>query len=96
MTEENRIDIERLTTLARIELEGSERVKIIDSLDEILDYFKTLSGVDVGGVEESAHAFPLYNVLRDDKVGPVFSAEDALLNAPEQRDNQFVVPKIVE
>ncbi|MDR0680064.1 MAG: Asp-tRNA(Asn)/Glu-tRNA(Gln) amidotransferase subunit GatC [Puniceicoccales bacterium] len=100
MIDENRpdvdINIEDLMTLARIDLSEAEKVKIAHSLKEILDYFRELSEVNVGGVKESAHAFPLYNVLRNDKAGPRFSVESALLNAPEQRDNQFVVPKVVE
>jgi aspartyl-tRNA(Asn)/glutamyl-tRNA(Gln) amidotransferase subunit C len=100
MTDENRpdidINIEHLMTLARIDLNEAEKVKISDSLKEILDYFRELSEVSVDSVEESAHAFPLYNVLRNDKAGPAFSVESALLNAPEQRDDQFVVPKVVE
>lgn len=94
--DDHHIDIERLTTLARIALTEDEKQTITASLDSILGYFKELSNVDVGGVEESAHAHPLYNVLRADEPGPVFSPEEALMNAPKQRDNQIVVPKIVE
>ncbi|MDR1255828.1 MAG: Asp-tRNA(Asn)/Glu-tRNA(Gln) amidotransferase subunit GatC [Puniceicoccales bacterium] len=96
MMEEKHLNIEHLMTLARIELGGSERIKIADSLREILDYLEKLSEVDIEEVEESAHVFPLYNVLRDDLVGPMLSVEEALMNAPEQRDNQFIVPKVVE
>jgi aspartyl-tRNA(Asn)/glutamyl-tRNA(Gln) amidotransferase subunit C len=91
-----RVDIERLMVLSRIEFSEDEKKNIAESLAEILDYFRDLTEVDVDGVEESAHAYPIYNVLRDDVAGPVLSVTDALSNAPEERDDQFVVPKIIE
>lgn len=96
MKNENHIDIEHLMMLARIELTEQEKIRITDSLNSILEYFKELSDIDVTGIEESAHAFPVYNVLREDEADTMLSTEEALLNAPEKRDNQFVVPKIVE
>jgi aspartyl-tRNA(Asn)/glutamyl-tRNA(Gln) amidotransferase subunit C len=90
------VNIEHLVELARIELSTSEKEKLRDNLVTILDYFRELSKLDVDGVEESAHAFPIYNVLRDDEIGPMFSVENALLNAPERDGNQFAVPKVVE
>jgi aspartyl-tRNA(Asn)/glutamyl-tRNA(Gln) amidotransferase subunit C len=36
------------------------------------------------------------NVWAQDIAEPGLSVEDALRNAPEKRDNMFVVPKVVE
>ncbi|MDR2436320.1 MAG: Asp-tRNA(Asn)/Glu-tRNA(Gln) amidotransferase subunit GatC [Puniceicoccales bacterium] len=94
--DEHHVNIEHLMTLARIELNEGEKEKIADSLDEILEYFRTLSEVNVEEVEESAHAFPLGSVLRGDEAESALPVEEALLNAAEKRDNQFVVPKIIE
>ncbi|MDR2721051.1 MAG: Asp-tRNA(Asn)/Glu-tRNA(Gln) amidotransferase subunit GatC [Puniceicoccales bacterium] len=96
VTDEHHINIEHLMTLARIELSESEKAKIANSLDEILSYFRVLSEVNVNGVEESAHAFPLRITLREDSIGPSLSVEEALLNTTEKRDNHFVVPRVVE
>ena len=41
-----------------------------------------------------AHA--IYNVWREDIEGEPMSVEDALMNAPAKRDNQIVVPKVVD
>ena len=62
----------------------------------MLAYIAQLNEVDVAGVEPTAHAFPVVNVWADDVAEPGLSVEDALRNAPEQRDNMFVVPKVVE
>ncbi len=52
--------------------------------------------MDVSGVEPSAHACAVYNVWQEDVVRPGLSVDQALRNAPAQRDNMLVVPKVVE
>ena len=88
------IDIDYVAKLARIELTDEERVKYSAQLEQILDYFKKLSAVDVEGVEPSAHAHSIYNVWREDVPTVGMSIDDALLNAPAKRENQIVVPII--
>jgi len=39
---------------------------------------------------------PLENVLREDKVRPSLPHEDAMQNAPAQRDGYFEVPVVLE
>ncbi|MDR0742348.1 MAG: Asp-tRNA(Asn)/Glu-tRNA(Gln) amidotransferase subunit GatC [Puniceicoccales bacterium] len=90
------VHIENIATLARIHLTEQERQDIEKSLDEILEYFDKLRTVNVEGIEPSAHAFPLYDILRDDEVGTPFDTKTALQNAPRQRNNQVIVPKVVE
>ena len=90
------IDIDYVAKLARIELTDEERVKYSAQLEQILDYFKKLSAVDVEGVEPSAHAHSIYNVWREDVPTVGMSIDDALLNAPAKRENQIVVPKVVD
>lgn len=93
---DNGIDIDYVAALARIELSQEEKEKFSAQLGQVLDYFKKLSDVDVEGVEPSAHAHAMYNVWREDVEGDAMSIEDALMNAPKKRDNQIVVPKVVE
>ncbi|MDR2603055.1 MAG: Asp-tRNA(Asn)/Glu-tRNA(Gln) amidotransferase subunit GatC [Puniceicoccales bacterium] len=90
------VHIENIATLARIHLADQERQDLAKSLDEILEYFDKLRTVNVEGVEPSAHAFPLYDILRDDEVGTPFDVKTALQNVPKRRNNQVIVPKIVE
>ena len=96
MDKNSAIDISYVANLARIELSEEEKVKFSAQLGQILEYFKKLSAVNVDGVEPSAHAHAVYNVWRSDDEGPVLSVEQALLNAPEKRENQIVVPKVVD
>ncbi len=90
------IDIDYVARLARIELSDGERQTFSRQLGQILEHFKKLSEVDVSGVEPSAHAHAVYNVWREDSAAPAMSVEDALMNAPARRDNQIVVPKVVD
>lgn len=89
-------DVNYVAKLARLKLSPEEQQKIGAQLGDILGYIEKLKGVDVTGVEPTAHAFPLVNVVRPDEARPSMSHEDALRNAPQSSNGLFVVPKIVE
>ena len=90
------IDIKYVAHLARLALTPEEEKKIGEQLGSVLGYIEKLKEVDVTGVEPTAHAFPLVNVMRPDEVRPSMSTQDALKNAPAQANGLFIVPKIVE
>ena len=90
------IDVKYVAHLARLSLTPEEEHKIGAQLENVLQYIAKLKEVDVSGVEPTAHAFPLVNVTRSDKVRPSMSNEDALRNAPAHANGLFMVPKIVE
>lgn len=93
---ETQIDIDYVAKLARIELTDDEKTTYSRQLGQILEYFERLSKIDVSGVEPSAHAHAIYNVMRDDVETPAMSISDALMNAPASRENQVCVPKVVD
>ena len=90
------IDIDRVAQLARIALAPEEKEKFARQLSDVLHHIRQLEQVDVTGVEPTAHAFPLNNVWQEDAARPGLPVEEALRNAPAQRDNMIVVPKVVE
>lgn len=90
------LNIDRIANLARLALTPEEKEKFSAQLADVLTNIEKLKQVDVTGVEPTAHAFPIYNVWADDVAKPGLSVEDALRNAPAQRDNMIVVPKVVE
>jgi len=97
MSEKPHIDIDYVANLARIELTAEEKEKLGSQLDDILGYFEKLNAVDVDGVEPMAHAHAVCNVWREgDEPGPVYGPEVLKKMAPESRENQVVVPKVVE
>ena len=90
------IDVKYVANLARITLTPDEEIKLAAQLGGILGYIEKLKELDVTGVEPTAHAVPLVNITRADKVRPSLTHEDALRNAPKQAGGLFIVPKIVE
>ena len=90
------MDLSRAVKLARIELTPEEERRLAPQLSEVLKYIEKLNELDVSGVEPTAHATPLSNVMREDEPRDSLSQEDALRNAPKVANGLFVVPKIVE
>ncbi len=90
------IDIDHLATLSRLALTAEEKAKFSAQLGDVLGYIEQLKQVNVDGVEPTAHATPIFNVLQPDVARPGLPVEDALRNAPQQRDNMVVVPRVVE
>lgn len=90
------IDVKYVAHLARLSLTPEEEQQIGQQLGAVLGYIEKLKEVDVSGVEPTAHAFPLVNVVRRDETGASLSNEAALQNAPAKANGLFIVPKIVE
>ncbi len=89
-------NLDHVANLARINLTAEEKTRFSSQLGDVLTYIAQLNEVNVDGVEPTAHAFPVVNVWADDVAEAGLPVEDALRNAPEKRDNMFVVPKVVE
>ncbi|MDB6006347.1 MAG: gatC, partial [Prosthecobacter sp.] len=47
-------------------------------------------------VEPTAHAMPVYDVLRADESRPGFTQGEALSNAPKRHGDQIQIPKVIE
>jgi aspartyl-tRNA(Asn)/glutamyl-tRNA(Gln) amidotransferase subunit C len=89
-------DVKYVAHLARIALTPAEEDKFGAQLSHVLGYIEKLNQLDVSGIEPTAHAVPLTNVVRPDEVQPSLSNEEALRNAPAKANGLFLVPKIVE
>ena len=94
--ESSPMNIDYVSNLARIELSESEKKKFRSQLGDVLKYFEKLQEVNVEGVDPTAHAFPRFNVWDQDQVKEPFRVDQALQNAPQSRNDQIVVPKVVE
>jgi aspartyl-tRNA(Asn)/glutamyl-tRNA(Gln) amidotransferase subunit C len=90
------IAVKDVAHLARLALTPEEEGKLGGQLAEVLGYIEKLKELDVTGVEPTAHAFPLVNVVRPDEVRPSLAHDQVLANAPAQANGLFLVPKIVE
>jgi aspartyl-tRNA(Asn)/glutamyl-tRNA(Gln) amidotransferase subunit C len=88
------IDVAYVANLAHLGLSESETALFREQLGDVLQYMAKLSEVAIPDSEDVI-ARPA-NELRADEPRDWFTAEEALSNAPRQRDHLFIVPKVVE
>ena len=96
MSTDPNLNLDYVANLARLALTDAEKATFAAQLGDILHYVEKLKQVDVSGVEPMAHASPVFNVWDADEARPGLPVEAALRNAPAQRQNMVVVPKVVE
>jgi aspartyl-tRNA(Asn)/glutamyl-tRNA(Gln) amidotransferase subunit C len=89
-------DVEKVATLARLEVSSAEKEAFAKQLSQILTHMETLKQYDTTGVEPTATVLGQVNVFREDVVRPSLPIEKALANAPEREADGFSVPKIIE
>ena len=89
-------EVEEIAVLARLRLDDAEVERLRGELTAILGYAEKLHSLDTEGVEPMTHAVPLDCPLRPDEVGPSFSADEALADAPQRVEDFFGVPRIIE
>ena len=96
MAKTSDLDVAYVAKLARLNLTSEETKLFQKQLGDVLKYAEKLREVDVGNVEEAAHAQPIFNVFRKDEPHDWLTAQRALSNAPQQAKGLFIVPKVVE
>lgn len=90
------MDVGYVARLANIDLTPGETALFQGQLDQVLHYVEQLNELDVGDVEPTAHAFPVFNVLRKDELGQSLNHADIIANAPAASNGHIRVPKIID
>ncbi len=88
-------EVRHVAMLARLALTDEQIETLRTELNSILGHIDEIQKLDLDGVAPMTHAIPLVNQTRADEVRPGLARELALLNAPEQADGAFVIPRIV-
>ncbi len=88
--------IEYVGILAKLELSEEEKEAAKKDMGRMLDYIDQLNELDTSGIEPMSHVFSMQNVFREDIVVNGDGSEESLKNAPERKDNMYVVPKTFE
>ena len=88
--------IEYVGILAKLELSDEEKEQAKTDMGRMLDYIDKLGELDTSDVEPMSHVFPVQNVFREDVVTNRDKREQVLLNAPQEKDGMFVVPRTFE
>ena len=92
----SRDDVAHLAGLARIDLSDAELDRMVGELGVILESVAKVQEVAADDIEPMSHPLPLTNVTRPDEVRPSLGAEAALAGAPEQEQQRFSVPRILD
>lgn len=87
--------IEYVGILAKLELSEEEKERAKKDIGDMLDYIDKLNELDTSAVEPMSHVFPVHNVFREDVVGNGDGRDKTLSNAPERKEDSFVVPKTI-
>jgi aspartyl-tRNA(Asn)/glutamyl-tRNA(Gln) amidotransferase subunit C len=85
-----------IAKLARIELSEEDVAAYVGQLSDILGHFDVLNAVNTEGVEPTAHAFPVQNVMSDDVSRPSLPQADVLAMAPATDDGFLRVRAVLE
>jgi aspartyl-tRNA(Asn)/glutamyl-tRNA(Gln) amidotransferase subunit C len=88
--------VNKIAHLARLEVTEQESEELIQDMSRILDFMAKLNEVDTSNVEPLIYMTNEVNVLREDVVKQEVTHQEALLNAPEQDGQHFLVAKVIE
>ncbi len=88
--------IDRLSWLARIEIDQAEKTRLQQDINAILQLVDQLQAVDTEGVEPMAHPMDLAQPLRDDAVTEGDVRADFHPLAPAVEQGLYLVPRVVE
>ncbi len=88
-------EVDHIAHLARIGMSDSERETFQVELKKLLDEVKKI--VDIKGYDDELMFTPSSNKakLREDEVGDMISAKEALANAPAKNGNFVEVPVMI-
>jgi aspartyl-tRNA(Asn)/glutamyl-tRNA(Gln) amidotransferase subunit C len=92
----SRADVEHVAQLARLGLTDAELERMAEDLNHILEAMQALAALDTSAIAPTAQVISLPNVMRDDTPRPSYPVEEILRNAPASRDQQFLVPAVLD
>jgi aspartyl-tRNA(Asn)/glutamyl-tRNA(Gln) amidotransferase subunit C len=90
------IDVPYLARLARLEVTPEEVEIFGGQLGRILDHVEQMNKLDVSGIEPTAHAITVFDVIREDGVTESLPKAAILENAPRSANGLFIVPKVLD
>lgn len=96
MSKISKQDVSYVAALAQLRLDDAAQERLVREMGDILAYMDTLNSLDTEGVEPMMHALEMTNVLREDAIGASLPREEALMNAPVDNGEYFIVPRILE
>ncbi|MDR0678935.1 MAG: Asp-tRNA(Asn)/Glu-tRNA(Gln) amidotransferase subunit GatC [Puniceicoccales bacterium] len=90
------LDIGAIAAVARLAISEGEGEVLANQLERIVSYADRMKELDLDGVEPFFCALPMDSVLADDVADGSLPQEEVLANAPQGKNGQITVPRIVE
>ncbi len=92
------IDVKRIAKLARLTIPDEQIPTLEKEISSIITYIDTLQELDTSEVVPTNQVTGLTHVVRQDTVeyNTILAPELALSNAPQVKDNYFVVKAVFE
>jgi aspartyl-tRNA(Asn)/glutamyl-tRNA(Gln) amidotransferase subunit C len=92
-----RTDVERIATLARLELSDAEKDLFVRQLTEVLEYAEQIQAIDTTGVPPTSQVLASGSTDRDDTPRSGLSNAEALANSPDPspQTGLFRVPRVI-
>ncbi len=91
----SREEILHIAKLASLKIKEEEIEEYRKNLQDILNFANTINSVDTDHLEETNGASANINILREDEVKKFEDKEKLMQNAPEQENNMFKIPKVL-
>jgi aspartyl-tRNA(Asn)/glutamyl-tRNA(Gln) amidotransferase subunit C len=88
--------IKHISKLSRISVDDEKAKKLAGDLNSIFDFIKKLNELDTDNVEPLTSVAEITLKLRVDEVKSRNIREQVLKNSPDENEDFFVVPRVVE
>ena len=89
-------ELKLLTELSKLGIPQDKYPEYIKDMEEIISLMDTISDADCQYTAKDASRAISFSSLRDDSVVGYENMEGIIKNAPAEKENQFVVPKVVD
>ncbi len=88
-------EIMHIAKLASLKIKDEEIEEYRKNLQDILNFANTINSVDTEDIEETNGTSANVNCFREDEVKNFEDEYLLMQNAPEQQNNMFKIPKVI-
>ena len=88
--------IKHISKLSRISVDEKKAEKLADDLNSIFDFIEKLNELKTDNVEPLTSVAETTLKLRSDEVKSMNIREQIVKNSPQDNEDYFVVPKVIE
>ena len=90
------INIKKIAKLSKIRIEDSQKEKLLNQLEKIINWIDTLSQANTDNVQilNNIHAKNL--TLFEDNIESIETAEDVMASTTNDKYNYYTVPKMIK